>query len=105
MQNNVKHIKQLLKYDYDPNVDDVDPPKPKKPVKKAAKKNVFRLKKMESVTSATSESEEEEEEEEPKEEAKKLKGKLIETFAFSAPSGKNLGRSGSFARFGQGRII
>ena len=66
-QNSVKHVKQLLKYDYDPEVDDKEPPKPtpKKVQKKQQprKKNVFRLKKtISDVTNTDSESSEEEEE-------------------------------------------
>ncbi|XP_076462850.1 uncharacterized protein LOC143295161 [Babylonia areolata] len=72
--NSVKHIKQLLKFDYDPNVDDKDPVKPavKKPAKKLVKKNVFRLTKRPSAftnnvsDSADSSSSSEEEEEEEK---------------------------------------
>ena len=65
----MKHVKQLLKYNYDPQVDDKEPTeatpkkvqKKKKPVHKG---NVFRLKKMVSdVTNTDSESSEEEEEE------------------------------------------
>ena len=66
----MNHVKQLLKYDYDPLVDDKEPTeatrkevekKKKKPVHKG---NVFRLKKMVSdVTNTDSESSEEEEEE------------------------------------------
>ncbi|KAL8586753.1 hypothetical protein ACOMHN_061266 [Nucella lapillus] len=73
--NAVTHLKQLLKFDYSPEIDDKDPaPVQKEKKKKVVKKNVFRLTKRasdvsdvtsesESESSSSSESEEEEEQE------------------------------------------